>query len=177
MTAVGTALAQTTPYETLYREHRDRIDRLCRVLLADADEADDVAQEVFAKLHHATATERRAMDWRAWLSRVAVNACRDRRRSGWWRWWRERGLVLDEGALRGAVRTPEDEVIGRETQARVWAAIRRLPPRQREVFALRQLDGHSTNEVAMILGIGAGSVKTHLFRAVHELRRAMGDDT
>jgi RNA polymerase sigma-70 factor (ECF subfamily) len=174
---VGTALARTTLYETLYREHRDRIDRLCRVLLTDADEAADVAQDVFAKLHHATATEVRTMDWRAWLSRVAVNACRDRRRSGWWRWWRERGLVLDESTFRGAVRTPEDEVIGRETQARVWAALRRLPARQREVFALRQLDGHSTAEVAVMLGIAAGSVKTHLFRAVHELRRAMGDDT
>jgi RNA polymerase sigma-70 factor (ECF subfamily) len=58
----------------------------------------------------------------------------------------------------------------------VWAAIRRLPARQRGGFALRQLDGHSTNEVAAMLGIAAGSVKTHLFRAVHELRRAMGDE-
>jgi RNA polymerase sigma factor (sigma-70 family) len=173
---VGTALARTTLYETLHREHRDRIERLCRVLLADPDEAADATQDVFAKLHHATTTEIRAMDWRAWLSRVAVNACRDRRRSGWWRWWRERGVGIDEAGLRSSVRTPEDEVIGREMQARVWAAIRRLPARQREVFALRQLDGHSTHEVAAMLGIAAGSVKTHLFRAVHDLRRAMGDE-
>ena len=174
---MGTALVRTTLYETLHREHHDRIVRLCRVLLADPDEAADAAQDVFAKLHHATTTEVRAMDWRAWLSRVAVNACRDRRRSGWWRWWRERGLEIDEAGLRAAVRTPEDEAIGREVQRRVWAAIRRLPARQREVFALRHLDGHSTNEVAAMLGIAAGSVKTHLFRAVQEIRRAMGDES
>lgn len=146
------------------------------MLLADPDEAADAAQEVLGKLHVALRTETRAMDWSAWLTRVAVNACRDRRRSGWWRWWRERGSAIDESTLPGAIRTPEDEIIGRETQRRVWEAVRRLPARQREVFALRQLEGFSTDEVAGLLGIGAGSVKQHLFRAVHALRRAMGDD-
>ena len=172
---MATALAPTPPYDRLYREHRERIGRLCRVLLADPDEAADVAQEVFARLHESLASETRPMDWRAWLSRVAVNACRDRRRSAWWRWWRERGVAIDDATLRADVRTPEDEVIGHETQARVWTAIRRLPARQREVFALRQIDGHSTDEVAAMLGIAAGSVKRHLFRAVHALRGAIGD--
>ena len=171
------ALAQTSVYDTLYREHRERIGRLCRALLADVDEAADATQDVFAKLHRATTTGVRAMDWRPWLTRVAVNACRDRRRSGWWRWWRERGVAIEDAGLRSAVRTPEDELIGLETQARVWAAIRRLPGRQREVFALRQLEGLSTDEVAALLGIAAGSVKRHLFRAVHTLRRALGEMT
>ena len=165
------------PYDDLHRAHRDRITRLCRVLLADTDEAADTVQDVFVRLHESLAAETRPMRWDAWLTRVAVNACRDRRRSGWWRWWRERGLSIDEITLPAAVRTPEDEVIGRETQLRVWDAVRRLPIRQREVFALRQLDGRSTEEVAAMLGITTGSVKQHLFRAVHALRRAMGDGT
>ena len=74
------------------------------------------------------------MDWSAWLTRVAVNACRDRRRSGWWRWWRERGVEIDDRRVR-SVRTPEDELIGRETQARIWSAYGRLPARQREDVA------------------------------------------
>ena len=164
-----------TSYEDLHRAHRERVTRLCRVLLGDPDEAADAAQDVFTKLHQAVATETRAMHWPAWLTRVTVNACRDRQRSGWWRWWRERGVALDEAGLRSVARTPEDDAIGRETQLAIWAAIRRLPDRQREVFALRQLDGLSTNEVAATLGISAGSVKRHLFRAVERLRRAMGD--
>lgn len=164
-----------TTYDDLHRAHRGRVMRLCRVLLADEDEAADVAQEVFAKLHHAYTSERRTIEWPAWLTRVTVNACRDRRRSGWWRWWRERGVELDGAQLRSTVRTPEDEVIGLETQLRIWGAVRRLPQRQREVFALRQIEGLSTDEVADALGIAAGSVKRHLFRAVSHLRRTLED--
>ncbi len=165
----------STLSDDLHRAHRQRIGRLCQVLLADPDEAADAAQDVFARLHEAVPRETRAINWSAWLTRVAVNACRDRRRSGWWRWWRERGVGLDQAELRGVVRTPEDEVIGREVQLRVWRAVAALPGRQREVFALRQIDGRSTDEVAAMLGISTGSVKQHLFRAVHALRRAMED--
>ena len=172
---VRTAVATMTLSDDLHRAHRQRIARLCQVLLADPDEAADASQEVFAKLHEAVGKETRPMDWSAWLTRVTVNACRDRRRSAWWRWWRERGVGLEQAELRGIVRTPEDEVIGRETQLRVWHAVSALPARQREVFALRQIDGRSTDEVADLLGISSGSVKQHLFRAVHALRRAMGD--
>jgi RNA polymerase sigma-70 factor (ECF subfamily) len=144
------------------------------VLLADEDRAADVAQEVFAKLHQAWATDPRTIEW-PWLTRGSERLPRSAA-LGWWRWWRERGVDLDSAGLRSTVRTPEAEVIGRETQLRIWAAIRRLPLRQREVFALRQMEGLSTDAVAAALGITAGSVKQHLFRAVAHLRRAVGDD-
>jgi RNA polymerase sigma-70 factor, ECF subfamily len=162
-------------YEDLHRAHRERVMRLCRVLLVDPDEAADVVQDVFLKLHRARAVETRPMDWGAWLTRVAVNACRDRRRSGWWRRWRERGVALDELALPAMIRTPEDEVIGREEQRRVWERVRRLPARQREVLALRLVEGLATDETAAALGVSPGTVKRHLFRAVHSLRRALGE--
>jgi RNA polymerase sigma-70 factor (ECF subfamily) len=173
---VQLAVAPMTLYDDLHRAHRERVARLCRAILADPDEAGDAVQDVFTKLHRALGTETRPMDWAAWLTRVTVNACRDRRRSGWWRWWRERGVVLDDGRLPAHGRSPEEELVGRETAERVWRAVRSLPARQREVFALRQLDGLSTEEAAELLGISTGSVKQHLFRAVHALRRAVGDD-
>ena len=173
---VRLAVASMPSYEELHRAHRSRIARLCRAILADPDEAADAVQDVFTKLHQAIRTETRPMDWSAWLTRVTVNACRDRRRSGWWRWWRERGVAFDDGRFPARARSPEDELAGRETAQRVWAVVRGLPARQREVFALRQLDGLSTDEVADLLGISTGSVKQHLFRAVHALRRAIGDD-
>ena len=173
---VDAACVTMTPYEELHRRHRSRVARLCQALLGDADEAADAVQDVFMKLHRALATETRTIEWPAWLTRVAVNACRDRRRSGWWRWWRERGVVIDDVHLRSPSLTPEDEIIGRELQHRLWLAIRALPHRQREVLALRQLEGLSTDEVATALAISAGSVKRHLYRAVHTLRDAMGED-
>ncbi len=172
---VRTAVEHTNTFDELHRVHRARVMRLCRVLLADPDEAADAAQDVFAKLAQGVDTEVRPMDWGPWLTRVTVNVCRDRRRSGWWRWWRERGRPFDD-VVRSTIRTPEDEAIGRETQLRVWSALERLPARQREVFALRQLEELSTAEVAAALDLTTGSVKQHLFRAVRALRRAMGDD-
>jgi len=55
----------------------------------------------------------------------------------------------------------------------VWEEFRRLSARQQEVFTLRQLEGWSTEEVAASLGLSPGSVKRHLYRAVHGLRAAL----
>jgi RNA polymerase sigma-70 factor (ECF subfamily) len=160
-------------YDELYREHRERVFRLCRLLLADTDEADDVAQEVFVKMLRSHTTDGRAMDWGPWLAKVAVNACRDRRRSGWWRWWRERGVEFDECEWPHSGATPERELLNREERLRVWRVFRGLSDRQREVFALRYLEGWSTDDVADVLSLSPGSVKRHLFRAVHNLRDAL----
>lgn len=168
-------------YEPLYRQHYPRLVRLCRLLLADAHEAEDVAQEVFIKLLEAMRTETRAMAWEPWLTRVTVNACRDRRRSGWWKWWRAPRSVADPDISSlpeppSQHPTPEAEALGRETRERIWQAFRRLPTRQQEVFALRYLEGASTEAVANALGLSLGSVKQHLFRAVHRLRAVIGEE-
>ncbi len=69
---------------------------LCRLLLADPDEADDVSQEILLKLYRAHQTSPEPIAWGRWLTRVTVNACRDRRRSGWWRWWRDGHREFEE---------------------------------------------------------------------------------
>jgi RNA polymerase sigma-70 factor (ECF subfamily) len=168
-------------YIQLYQVHYPRVTRLCRLLLADAHEAEDVAQEVFIKLWLACQTETRAMAWEPWLTRVTVNACRDRRRSGWWKWWRAPrrssdadGASVPECLSHGP--TPEEDSLAREVAGRIWQAFRELPSRQQEVFALRYLEGRSTEEVADALCLSVGSVKQHLYRAVHRLRRVLGGE-
>jgi RNA polymerase sigma factor (sigma-70 family) len=166
-------------YEQLYGQHYPRVMRLCRVLLADPHEAEDVAQEVFIKLLRASKTETRVMDWEPWLTRVTVNACHDRRRSGWWKWWRAPRPTTDVAASSVQDRpsqrpTPEEEALNREARERIWQAFRALPSRQQEVFVLRYLEGWSTEAVADALGLSVGSVKQHLFRAVHRLRAVIG---
>jgi RNA polymerase sigma factor (sigma-70 family) len=168
-------------YEQLYRQQYPRVMRLCRVLLDDPHEAEDVAQEVFIKLLQASKTETRAMDWEPWLTRVTVNACHDRRRSGWWKWWRASRPTTDVAApsvLDPPSRspTPEEEALTREVHERIWQAFRVLPARQQEVFVLRYLEGWSTEAVADALGLSVGSVKQHLFRAVHRLRAVIGGE-
>jgi RNA polymerase sigma-70 factor (ECF subfamily) len=164
---------RATEYNKLYQAHHVRVLRLCRLLLADADEADDVSQEVFLKLFRQHQLSGNTIAWGAWLTRVTVNACRDRRRSGWWKWWRERHQEFVETQHPARVLTPEQAVLSNEARRVVWLSLRQLSARQQEVFVLRQLEGWSTEEVAETLGLTPGSIKRHLYRAVHHMRGAL----
>lgn len=161
-------------YNELYQAHHSRVLRLCRLLLSDPDEADDVAQEVFLRLFRQHRQSGNTIAWGPWLTRVAVNACRDRRRSGWWKRWREGHQEFEETRFPSHGLTPEQEVLGRETRLGVWRSFRQLSSRQQEVFVLRYVEECSTEEVADMLGVGRGSVKRHLYRAVHQMRKTLG---
>jgi len=161
-------------YEELYRAHHERIVRLCRLLLKDRFEAEEVAQEVFLKLLRVSKGPPHGA-WEAWLIRVALNTCRDRRRSWWWRWRREDSLELHDIHLPSGDPTPEEKTVSREERERIWHFFRQLSLRQQEVFVLRYVEGWSGEEVAKILGVTSGSVKRHLFRAVHQMRKSLGD--
>ena len=155
--------------------HYGRLRRLCRLLLGDAQEAEDVVQAVFLKGHEAESRGRAPLDWGAWLTRVAVNACRDRRRAGGWMRLRLRSTHVDDLPLVADTPAPSDVAIGEDTRRRIWAAFRTLPRRQQEVFALRYIEEQSTSDVALALGLSQGSVKRHLFRALRHLRGALED--
>jgi RNA polymerase sigma-70 factor (ECF subfamily) len=164
-------------YEALYAAHYADVLRLCRLLLANHHDAEEVAQEVFLKVHQKfqNMNETQLMLWRPWIIRVSVNACRDRRRSGWWKWRRGGGEEYREEVDSTPSTNPEQALLSKETRTHVWRAFQELSGRQREVFALRYIDEWSTEEVAEMLGISTGSVKRYLFRAVHHLRRILGD--
>jgi RNA polymerase sigma-70 factor (ECF subfamily) len=158
-------------HERIYRAHKARILNLCRLLLRDSDEAEDVAQEVFLRAFERIGSQETPTVWEAWLVRVAVNACRDRQRSAWWKSRRKPG-DLDELAP-WLSPSSEDQARSKEWHARVWDALRALNNRQRNVFVLRYIEGWSTNDVAETLGLTAAAVKTHLFRAVRHLRKVV----
>jgi RNA polymerase sigma-70 factor (ECF subfamily) len=163
--------------EALYREHGARVLRLARLLLDDRQEAQDVAQEVFLKLLRAHAAENRPMQWGPWLTKVTVNACRDRRRSGWWRWWRGAREPIEDVVVVDLAPTPERAALDAASRERIGQVFRQLPQRQREAVVLRYVEGGTTREVAEQLGVTTGSVKRHLFRAIERLRAALGDGT
>ena len=167
-------LSRQAGYEELYRTHHERIVRLCRLLLKDRSEAEEAAQEVFLKLLRAS-KEPLPGAWEAWLTRVAVNMCRDRQRSWWWKGRKEDSMALPDIHLSSNDPTPEETTVRREERERIWHFFRKLSLRQQEVFVLRYVEGWSGEEVAKILGVTAGSVKQHLFRAVHQMRKALGD--
>ena len=109
--------------------------------------------------------------WEAWLVRVAVNACRDRQRSAWWRSRRRPGDLDELSPWLSS--SSEDVARSREWQTRVWEQLKKLNDKQRNVFVLRYVEGWNTDEVAKILDLTTAAVKTHLFRAVRHLRKVL----
>ncbi|MGH7933104.1 MAG: RNA polymerase sigma factor, partial [Candidatus Binataceae bacterium] len=155
---------EQSDYDRIYRNYHARIMQLCRMLLGEAGEAEDVAQEVFLKAFQRWKRGDAPDVWIAWLLRVTVNACHDRRGSAWWRWWHGTSDEFHDEHNPNR-ETPEEKFAGREQYLRIWRHFRKLPIRQREIFAMRHLEGWSTEEVASALNLSTGSVKQHLFRA------------
>lgn len=154
--------------------HRGRLLRLCRLLLRDPEEAHDVVQDVFVKAYDAQIRGRAPSDWATWLTRVAINACHDRRRAGWWMHFRSSSARGEEiQVVAAADPSPADRALSEETRRLIWLAFRKLPERQRQVFVLRYIEDLSTAEAAATLGLSPGSVKRHLFRAIHRLRESL----
>lgn len=169
---------ESTECDQLYRREQARVMRLCRLLLLNQQDAEEVTQEVFLRLVREHATNRAIVSWEAWLTRVAVNACHDRKRSAWWKLWNRNraGETTEIGTMLPAnTETPEEHVLTRERQRHVWRLFNALSTRQREVFVLRRLEGFSTEEAAAALGLTSGSIKRHLFHAMRHLQKALGE--
>ena len=143
----------------LYSEHRARALAIVRRIVGDADEAEDVVQDVFARLAlrpSAGAFGGRASE-RTWLHRVMVNGA-----INWLRARRRRGrleLPLPE------LPSPEAVASGRQLERRFLAALEHVPPAHRQVLWLREMRGLDYPEIGRLLGIPEGTVKSSLHRA------------
>lgn len=162
-------------YEDAVCCHTGRLQRLCGLLLGDSQEAEEVVQEVFVKALESERRQGPPTDWGPWLTRIAVNVCRDRRRAGWWQRFRRWSDQIELVPIADRGLTPQDAAISSEERRRIWQAFRTLPDRQREVFVLRHIEDWSGPEIAAALGLSPGTVKRHLFRAVHRMRVVLGD--
>lgn len=174
--SLSAAVRTREGYDQLYRLHQGRVLRICRLLLRDRAEAEDVTQEVFVAALREWNGRQRPMAWGAWLARVAVNACHRRRRSKWWQWWRGAVDPFPEADF-PAEGDPEERAVSSQQRQAILDVFQGLSLRQQEVFVLRHVEGWSTRDVGDALGIDTGTVKRHLFRANQAFRRALGDRT
>lgn len=142
----------------VYMSDRQRLVGLARTVIGSEDGADEIVQEAFARTLARWDDVRDKHDPLPYLRSVVLNLCRAR--------GRRRVLPTTE-----AEDAPSAESVAdvRARRSDVLAALRMLPHRQREVVALRYFGGLSTDETAAELGISAGSVKTHLHRALRTL--------
>ena len=142
--------------------------RVCRAVTLDDHDADDAAQDAFLSALDRIETYDRSRPFGPWLMRIATNAAIDllRRRNV------RRTEVLDE-TLTGSSGSPQRDAEQGELKARVQAALATLPERQRIAVTLFDLEGYAHAEIAKVLGIPEGTVRSDVFHARRKLREAL----
>jgi RNA polymerase sigma-70 factor (ECF subfamily) len=144
--------------------------RVAYSVLRHRQDAEDVAQEAFAKAYRSFRQLRDRDRFRAWLVRMTWRLALDRRRGD------RRRLAREEKESAGATaasRDLEDEAIAGERSARLWRAIDRLPEKLRVVIVLGAIEGHGVREVAALIGVPEGTVKSRLFEARRQLQERL----
>ena len=155
------------------RRHQGVAQRAAWLVTGSSEEAADAAQEGFVKAWSALHRFRAGSEFRPWLLRIVVNTARNRRRSA----WRFESLRARAAAQpQRAVAPAESTALEHAAHDQLIAALRHLPPRQREVVACRYLLELTEAETAAVLGCAAGTVKSRLSRALERLRTDLGSD-
>jgi RNA polymerase sigma-70 factor (ECF subfamily) len=168
-------------FEVLVERHQRRVFRLLMRMMGSREEAEDVSQETFLSLHRHGKRFRSEAKFSTFVYRVAANAALNRRRSlGRARARTDRLAVRQAGGdnLPYSPRDPEDSALGNELSARVREALQNLTPSLRMPVVLYDIEGLAYVEIAEILGVAEGTIKSRIHRARKalrdELRSALG---
>lgn len=158
--------------------------RIAQLATGDAEEALDLVQEAMLKLVQRYRSKAES-EWKPLFHRILQNGILDwHRRSAirrrWRRWFGARDEDQEDDPLDSipdtATPTPAEQAARQDAATRLDAAVRALPLRQQQAFLLRAWEELDVAETARIMGCSAGSVKRHYFRAVHALRKRLGED-
>ncbi len=154
--------------EELIDRYGNHILRLCTLYLGDRHLAEDAFQETFIKAWKGLDGYRGEASEKTWLSRIAVNTCRDALRSGWLRMLRRSQPIEDMAQLAAPARTPQQQA--------VRDAVLALPGLYREVIVLYYHQGMTAAEIAKALQLSENTVSTRLRRARAQLQKELGEE-
>jgi RNA polymerase sigma-70 factor (ECF subfamily) len=141
--------------------------RVAYSVLRHREDAEDVAQEAFAKAYRNFRQLRDRDRFRAWLARMTWRLAIDRCRAA-----NRRQRLEQEAPGNGGPSTAE-AVVARDRAEQLWRAIDALPEKLRIVIVLASIEGHEVQEVASLLGIPKGTVKSRLFVARQRLKEQL----
>jgi RNA polymerase sigma-70 factor (ECF subfamily) len=155
-------------FQEIVRRYHGLVFRWAAVSLGDRDEAEDVVQLVLIKLYHSLASFRGGARFTTWLYRITRNVLFEISRKN------ARRSSLLQVDVRLTTIDADSESGDSMDAGRVAAMIRgyleALPPRQREVFLLADMDGFSPAEIAELLGVAQVTVRTNLLKARRAIR-------
>ena len=168
---VAASEGDANAFRALVDRHLSGALAVARRMLRDDAEAEDVAQEAMLRLwRSAEGLEVGPAGVRPWLRRVVSNLCVDRMRSG------KRLTVVEEVPERAEPASQLSDLEAQDTSARVAAALKGLPDRQRAALTLFHYEGLSQIEVGKIMGISDEAVESLLARARRSLKTALRDE-
>jgi RNA polymerase sigma-70 factor (ECF subfamily) len=179
----GAALKDRRAMDRFLAEVERRALRIATLSTGNRDEALDIVQDAMLKLAR-NYGRRPSEEWRPLFYRILANRITDQQRRRAVRQrvfaWLAPADENDDSDPIAALPEPQpagpDAALVRDrAMTALEAALRKLPPRQRQAFLLRSLEGLNVAETAAAMACSEGSVKTHYSRAVHSLRTALGD--
>jgi RNA polymerase sigma-70 factor (ECF subfamily) len=169
-------------YETLLSRFQQPVYNLALRLLNDTSDAADVVQEVFLKVFRNVGHFRGQSSLKTWIYRITVNEAHNQRR--WFFRHRQREVGLEEEpeeapsmaqVLPDGRPSPFDYVFGREQEYIIERALEKINPTFREVVVLRDIADLSYDEIADVLQLSLGTVKSRILRGREALRQELAD--
>jgi len=173
-------------FDEMVTRYWNRIYSMVHQLLRNPQDAEEVTQDAFIRAHRGLANFRGDSAFSTWLYQIATNLARNR----YWYWWRRKrdksvsidapvgpdnDLTLAE-IIPAEVETPDDITVTQEFVSRIGSGMERLGAKHREILTLRNIKNLSYEEIASILGISIGTVKSRIARAREALRAKLGED-
>ena len=150
----------------IWTQHAPRIDALVRRLVGDADQAADIAQEVWIQIFRALPTYRGDSQFSTWAHRIAVNRTLNALRA-------LRRISKAEVGIEEDTSVVEHDGERALLAQTIDEAVQKLSPGARTVFVLHDVEGYTHEEIAVELGITSGGSKSQLFKARAKLRRLL----
>lgn len=162
--------------ETFVARYINDVYKLLLRLTADKEEASDLTQETFLRAIRAIKSFRGDSDLKTWLFRIAINVSNSR-----FRWWQKRGASItfsfdsEEVDLRkiasSDTENPECVALKKERESILIKALMKVPKKFRDAMILRDIEGFSYEEIAEILQVNLGTVKSRIARGREEFRK------
>jgi len=165
-------------YEILIQRYQQPVYSLVCRLMNDPSDAPDIVQEVFLKVFRSIGAFRGNSSLKTWIYRIAVNEAYNHRRWFCRHQRQEVAMVSDEGpnhadSVTDPGRSPFEQAADHETRALVEQALEKLNPKFRAAVVLRDIEDLSYEDIATVLNVSLGTVKSRITRGREALRKIL----
>jgi RNA polymerase sigma-70 factor, ECF subfamily len=167
-------------YDELVRVYHSTIFHVAYRMLGDSGDASDVVQEIFLKVFRNINGFKGESALKTWIFRIAFSEILNRLR--WWkRRYRQSTISLDDDQngentgyqLSDSGPTPEQALESKEQDVAIQTALAKLTSEHRSIIVLRDIEGFSYTEIAEVLGVSIGTVKSRIARARADLKKSL----